>query len=226
MKPFKGNIYTHYGTIMEDVCRSYVEKIYNTKVYVTGAVPWLRDEGNIVAHYSMDGIFRYKKGIDNMFDEDCNLLLEIKFPWCRSLKYKNDKLVIPRGYLKQVSYGLVVIEQADYGLFLDCICKIAPLDSMKDGDFSYSEFHDSKISGTENDQEFNNKQILAYGAIKIKCKDVYASHIYKNSLKRADISILNSLPKCFGDYKKIFDDTVVQIANVADLSDIMSQEDQ
>jgi len=133
------NIYMDFGSLMEDVCVLYLELVLNTKVYGLGAVPYLVKDQKLMAHYSMDGLFRANMNpLCEFFpNEEQNYLLEIKFPYCRKIeKYKSNRVKpigsckIPSSYEDQIKMGLIVVSPAEMGVFCDCLARICRLDQM------------------------------------------------------------------------------------------------
>ena len=178
------NIAMNFGSIMEDVLPKYLNLKYGIENYSLGAVPYLIENEKLMAHYSMDGIFKYNMhNIEPFFeDKEQVCLLEIKFPYSRELKkYKTnragikDSCCIPFGYQDQIKMGLIVIEPCEVGVLTDCFARFCTLDQLKDSKWNqYSPLH------TEVKNEI--KQILASGVIKIfGTKSRYVNEFdYKN----------------------------------------------
>ena len=128
---FKGNKFTRWGNVCEELTRLYAEHIFHTEISETGALP-----GSIPHHhYSPDGLgIVDKKYIKPFVDKShydslpsiCSSLFDFKNPYSRIPDGQ-----IPVHYMIQVQVGLNDIAQTDVGIFLDMVvrpCTLADLD--------------------------------------------------------------------------------------------------
>lgn len=131
----------NFGSWGEDIIRLYLMAKTGSHIEVRGAIPYKKTEGRFNIHYSMDGIFTTNasrlEGAEFCPNEDITYLLEIKCPWTREIKIYKTKRVAPKGsckilksYEDQVKMGLVIIEDAQAGLFIDSLLRICPLEGL------------------------------------------------------------------------------------------------
>lgn len=140
LKGFKGNKYTRWGNLCEELTRLYTEKMFHTQVYETGALPGCIPNH----HYSPDGLgVVEKKYIQDYVDDDlyeqlpdsCFVLFEYKNPFSR---IPNGD--IPGHYMVQLQTGLNDIVPADIGIFVDMVvrrCSLNDLDHTPAYDTTY-----------------------------------------------------------------------------------------
>lgn len=130
LKSFKGNKYTRWGNLCEELTRLYTEKLFHTQVYETGALPGCIPNH----HYSPDGLGvvekKYiKKYVERkLYDklpESCFVLFEYKNPFSR---IPNGD--IPGHYMVQLQTGLNDIVPADIGIFIDMVVRRCSLDDL------------------------------------------------------------------------------------------------
>lgn len=204
------NVAMNFGSLMEDVFRVYLEKYLNTTVYVKGAIPWIKVDGKMHAHYSMDGVlranfncFKGSNGEDIFEDEVKTALLEIKFPWSRQLKsYKSDRVgrigecCVPRSYIEQVKFGLKVVTVADFGFFTDCLARICKL----------NQFNKKKLLAYNTDLHVNEKNkidhVLSYGVVKIYSSNFEETNTFKEIVKTIK-SNFSEVSERFKIFKKL-----------------------
>jgi len=140
LKGFKGNKYTRWGNICEELTRLYTEKMFHTQVHETGALPGCIPNH----HYSPDGLgVVEKKYIRDFVDDElyeqlpasCFVLFEYKNPFSR---IPNGE--IPGHYMVQLQTGLNDIAPTDIGIFVDMVvrrCSLNDLDWTPNYDTSY-----------------------------------------------------------------------------------------
>jgi hypothetical protein len=139
LKGFKGNKYTRWGNLCEELTRLYTEKLFHTQVHETGALPGCIPNH----HYSPDGLgivdkVYIKKYVDReLYDElpeSCFVLFEYKNPFSR---IPNGE--IPGHYMVQLQTGLNDIVPTDIGIFVDMVVRRCSL-----SDLDWSNRYDSK----------------------------------------------------------------------------------
>jgi hypothetical protein len=145
---FRGNLYTKWGKIMEEVLRLYMNQLYNYEILETGALPGIYPGST----YSPDGLGivefndEYKYDTPEDVPEDVKndpayrkvgpstyykkvqklTLFEFKCPFTRDPDY-----AVPKTYIDQISSGLSIIPVVEVGLFIDAVlrrCTWADLD--------------------------------------------------------------------------------------------------
>ena len=121
---FTGNINTYWGTILENIVVSILEKKLKCKIYETGSLPGVID----AQKYSPDGL-AYLDFLDII------ILLEIK---CAARRIADGR--VPRMYKPQIYTGLDTVKIADIGLFVDALFRRCSIE-----EFSFSEKYDTTI---------------------------------------------------------------------------------
>jgi hypothetical protein len=125
---FDGNAYTVWGTIMEGIVTSILERKWGTKIYETGSIP-----GAIaVQKYSPDGLLYLESS-------DMIILLEIK---SAARRWSNKK--VPKMYLPQIFTGLDSIRIADHAIFVDFVARRCSLADYKFNPVYDIDFHPKK----------------------------------------------------------------------------------
>ena len=130
LKSFRGNKYTRWGHLKEDITRLYTEIVFHTSVYETGALP-----GCIpYHHYSPDGLGvvdkeylrpYVSKRVYKKLPSSCFVLFEYKNPFSRIPDGK-----IPGHYMTQVQTGLNDLVDTDIGIFIDMVIRCCSLDDL------------------------------------------------------------------------------------------------
>jgi hypothetical protein len=140
---FKGNKYTRWGNLCEELTRLFAENTFHTEIYETGSLP-----GSIPHHhYSPDGLgIVDKKYIKPYVSEShyeslpsiCCSLFEFKNPYSR-IPDGN----IPVHYMIQVQVGLNDIPLTDVGIFLDMVVRPCSLNDLDwTNNYNTSDFKD------------------------------------------------------------------------------------
>lgn len=127
---FRGNKYTRWGNLCEELTRLLCEHIFHTSVHETGALP-----GSFPNHhYSPDGLGVVDKiylksyvprDLYKTLPDSCFVLFEFKNPYTRIPDGS-----IPTGYMIQVQTGLNDIKHADIGIFADMTVRYCSLDDL------------------------------------------------------------------------------------------------
>jgi hypothetical protein len=127
---FRGNKYTRWGNLCEELTRLFAENIFCTEIFETGSLP-----GSIPHHhYSPDGLgIVDKEHIKKYVSEEhydslpsvCCALFEFKNPYSRIPDGR-----IPVHYMIQVQTGLNDIAQTDVGVFLDMVVRPCSLEDL------------------------------------------------------------------------------------------------
>lgn len=115
------NRYTRWGNLFENSVREFTEKLFSTRIYETGSIPYLEyDDINQESsekygfQYSPDGIGVVNDGSNKI------ALFEFKCPASRILDNK-----IPSYYIPQVKMGLSVLNDlVDFGIFCEFTIKV------------------------------------------------------------------------------------------------------
>ena len=127
IRDFTGNIFTIWGSIMENLIINILQDNLLCKIYETGSLP-----GSVpFQSYSPDGL-AYISSINKI------ILFEIKCA-CRRLATGS----IPTMYKPQIYTGLDTIQLADYGIFVDAMLRAC---SIEDWGLSNSTFN-KKLHG-------------------------------------------------------------------------------
>lgn len=154
--------YMTWGNVMEDQCRMITEWLFNTTVYEAGSVPSVLLPRKT---FSMDGICMvpFKLSHVNGVDADGNIssiavhkqlrtIVEYKSP----SRYIPKQSIIPPKYVKQINSGLSDVDIAEIGLFMEMVYKIAPIDSLSQGNRDYAlNYHESKKLDSLRDPKLN-----------------------------------------------------------------------
>lgn len=126
-----------FGNIFEYILQQYVEKLYDTKIYETGSIPYKKSK---LIKYSPDGLALIKTNkLKTIFTEDdlnnkifnksifdnndfnnkkqLLILFEFKNPYMRVVK-PNE---IPIYYINQPKLGMEVIEMCEASIFIEAV---------------------------------------------------------------------------------------------------------
>lgn len=127
---FKGNKYTGWGNICEDINKRFCEIKYNTTIYELGSIPGYTNEV-VLQTYSPDGLA--------IIDEDI-VLFEFKCPFSRKINN-----IVPKKYISQIQLGLSTINICKYAIYSEMKAKICKLKDFTLTNSNYYEpFHDKK----------------------------------------------------------------------------------
>lgn len=135
---FKGNQYTRWGSMLEDVTVTVLEKIFGCKIHVPGSIP----HPTIPEHAnSPDGV-AYVESVDEI------ILFEIKNPARRIPTLST----VPKQYECQVQSGLDTIPICDHAVFVDMMQRKCTLADLQVDNRSYDcEYHNAKTDRVRND---------------------------------------------------------------------------
>lgn len=115
---FFGNLFTMFGSIIEESSRRITELLFNTTIYEFTSLP-----GSIPGtSYSPDGI-----SVIELYDRTFIILWEYKSPFVRA-----PIRTIPDEYRAQITSGLCHIRLADFGIFTNFAFRICELDDYND----------------------------------------------------------------------------------------------
>jgi hypothetical protein len=196
------NLAMDFGSMMEEVLPRYLSLKLGVPIHFLGAVPYIQENKRLLAHYSMDGMYKANMHSLCPIFEDAERvnLLEIKFPWSRELKkYKTNRsgtkgsCIIPSSYIDQVKMGLIVISPCEVGVFADCFARMCTLDQLDPIKWNeYSPVHAAPRNEIT--------QVLASGIIKVFFKtDKYHEDI---GYKGVPIDFGGDFPKIIGLVKQ------------------------
>lgn len=150
---FKKSAALWHGNIFEPILQLYTEKIFDTKVYETGSLPY--EKSNLIK-YSPDGLAiiklnklkKYLKGY-NLEDQIYNkslfnkneknellVLLEFKNPYMRILKED-----IPVYYVPQPRLGMQVIDIAEVSIFIESVFRFCSYSDIINLNNKYNRFY-------------------------------------------------------------------------------------
>ena len=140
---FKGNKYTRWGNLCEELTRLFAEHTFSAEIFETGSLP-----GSIPHHhYSPDGLgiidkeYLKKYVSEEHYDKlpsVCCALFEFKNPYSRIPDGR-----IPVHYMIQVQTGLNDIPQTDVGIFLDMVVRPCSLDDLNwSNNYNETDFKD------------------------------------------------------------------------------------
>jgi len=146
---FRGNLYTRWGTIMENITQRLTELILNTTVEELNIL-----KGNIDGQiYSPDGVALVQLKCDFLEEDESkeqgllekvnkNLLKKIKIKKKSNLEYFFSLLEfkapfsripshkIPREYMAQMQYGMSTIKDVDNCLFVNALYRLCSLKDL------------------------------------------------------------------------------------------------
>jgi hypothetical protein len=226
---FKKSAPLWFGNIFEYILQQYVEKLYDTKIYETGSIPYKKSK---YIKYSPDGLAIIKKHkLKNIFnDNDFNnkiyniskfendlynnkellILFEFKNPFMRVIK-PNE---IPIYYINQPKLGMEVIDICEASIFIESVFRYCSYNDIINLNNKYNTFyHFDKI-------RYNNKP-LSYGCFTLYYeKNNNSNHLHDiiinlieylntNNIHHYDISnikdknIINKIMENIIDYKDI-----------------------
>lgn len=115
---FFGNLFTMFGSIIEESSRRITELLFNTTIYEFTSLP-----GSIAGtSYSPDGI-----SVIELYDRTFIILWEYKSPFVRA-----PTRIVPDEYRAQITSGLCHIRLADFGIFTNFAFRLCELDNWDD----------------------------------------------------------------------------------------------
>lgn len=220
-----------FGNIFEYILQQYVEKLYDTKIYETGSIPYKKSK---LIKYSPDGLAIIKTSkLQNIFNnndlenkiykcskfnniEDIHnkkellILFEFKNPFMRVIK-PNE---IPIYYINQPKLGMEVIDICEASIFIESIFRFCSYDDIIKLNNRYNTYyHFDKI-------RYNNTP-LCYGSFSLYYEknnnsehlqniiNKLIDYIHNNNIHEYDLSaikdktIINSIMENIIDYKDL-----------------------
>lgn len=220
-----------FGNIFEYILQQYTEKLYDTKIYETGSIPYTKSN---LLKYSPDGLAIIKldklKKIFNNNDLENKIYSKSKFDHFYNSENKNELLIlfefknpymrvikpneIPEYYINQPKMGMEVIDICEASIFIESIFRFCSYNDIINLNNRYNIFyHYDKIRYT-NDP-------LSYGAFSLyyeknnsstHLNDIINSVLYyqhNNNIHEFDLSaikdktIINKIMENIIDYKDI-----------------------
>lgn len=190
---FKGNKYTQWGNIFENITTMFFEILFNNKINEVGSIPGIRNEqGFPIQSYSPDGLIVIKKRelikiinhnfndiskeykekynkIHETLDDELIVLNEIKSP---ATRIPNGE--IPDKYIYQPSIGLCTIPITDLSLFIDVVYRKCSFD-----DFNYTNNYDTNFHNSDDSKLNQSPHCLGMFCIYEKTKNIDRLQIEK-----------------------------------------------
>lgn len=229
-----------FGNIFEFILQQYVEKLYDTKIYETGSIPYKKSK---LIKYSPDGLAVIKTNkLKNIFTEhdltnkifnkslfdnsDNNkkellILFEFKNPYMRVIK-PNE---IPIYYVNQPKLGMEVIDMCEASIFIESVFRFC----------SYSDIVISNKSNTNKYSLPNNKYNTYYHFDKVRYTNnplsfgCFSLYYEKKNISNHLNDILSNMLEYFHnnnlheyDLSAIKDKTIINriMENIIDYKDI------
>jgi hypothetical protein len=194
-QPFKGNIKTRWGNILEEVICEYVSKDMDTEILGTELyIPGIIEEQS----YSPDGLGVIAFDIEYWDNETGKLIAKDTTYKIALFEFKCPFNRIPTGmvpiyYIPQVKAGLDTIELAEVGIFIETVIRVCRWSEL-----GYNHNYNTTLNG--NSKSVRDTLPLAYGFVCFIVKKGYepATRLYE--MGKLDRYTSNDQFNDFGEY--------------------------